>query len=111
MATLFEREFELYLREHKDPRNKLCHRVGIPTLIVTGVAGLAMLDWRVFVGGQVVGWFFQLLGHRFEKNRPAFLSRPISIVMGPLMVVIELLELVGMRFTWTERARRAATAG
>ena len=105
-ADFWAREFALYLGEHRHPLNRATHFIGIPLLIVTAVCGLVTLDWRLFVGGQVVGWTFQLLGHRIEGNRPAFLKRPISFAMGPLMVLVELASLAGIRPGFAERARR-----
>lgn len=99
------REFAYYLDEHRSPLNRLTHMVGIPVLVITGIIGLVTLDWRILVGGQVVGWAFQLLGHRIEGNRPALLRRKISFVMGPLMVLVELIERLGVRFAFADRAR------
>src|SRR5262245_50930619 len=96
--TFFEREFALYLREHRHPLNRASHMIGIPVLVGTGALGILLLNWRLFVGGQLVGWAFQLVGHRFEGNRPALLKRPISFLLGPLMVTVELLEKLGLHF-------------
>ena len=104
-GDFWEREYAQYLREHRHPLNRLSHLVGIPTLIVTGVLGLALRSVWLFVIGQAVGWFFQLLGHRIEGNRPAFLKRPVSVLVGPLMVSIELAGLAGVHFGWADRVR------
>jgi uncharacterized membrane protein YGL010W len=98
-------EFAHYLQEHQHPWNRATHMVGIPIIVLTPLIALALLDWRWLVGGQVVGWAFQLLGHRFEGNRPALVKRPISVLMGPLMVGVEYLELVGFRFAFAKAAR------
>lgn len=96
-------EYQRYLAEHRHPMNRLTHRVGIPLIVVTPfIAALTMNVWWL-VGGQVVGWAFQLIGHRFEGNRPAFLKRPISVVMGPLMVLVEMGEAVGIHPSFTRR--------
>src|SRR5687767_11100701 len=94
-------QFAYYLNEHRHPGNRATHMVGIPVIVVTLVLGGIYMawDWRiglaVLLGGEVVGWTFQLIGHRIEGNKPALLKRPISFLMGPLMVLIEMLELVG----------------
>lgn len=105
--ALLEEEFRLYLRDHQDPRNRATHFVGIPIIVITPIVALALMDWRIFVVGQVVGWAFQLLGHKFEGNKPSFTERPISLLMGPLMVLVELCELVGVHFAFAQRARAA----
>jgi uncharacterized membrane protein YGL010W len=104
-AGLWQREFAHYLAEHRHPANKATHFVGIPLLIGTAVAGLVLLDWRLFLGGQVVGWAIQVLGHRIEGNRPVLLRRPSAFLMGPLMVLVELAGLLGARPAFAERAR------
>ena len=111
IEDFWTREFAYYLDEHRSPLNRLTHMIGIPILVVTGALGLWTLDWRVLVGGQVVGWAFQILGHRLEGNRPALLQRKISLVMGPLMVLVELAERVGLRFRFAERARAVVGLG
>lgn len=109
--SFWTRELVHYLREHRHPLNRATHFVGIPILLVTPVVALALLDWRWLVGGQAVGWAWQLLGHRIEGNRPALLKRPISFVVGPLMVLVELLGLVGLRPRFAARAHAIAHDG
>ncbi len=96
-----------YLREHRHPLNRATHFVGIPILLITPVLALAWRDWRWLVGGQIVGWAWQMLGHRIEGNKPALLKRPISFVVGPLMVLIELLGLLGLRPRFAVEAHAA----
>jgi len=105
IENFWEREFAFYLNEHRNPLNRASHMVGIPVLLGTAVAGLATLNLPLIVGGQAVGWAIQLIGHRIEGNRPALLKRKISFLMGPLMVLVELLELLGMHFKFAQRAR------
>ena len=107
----WEREFAHYLAEHRHPLNKATHFVGIPLLIATAVAALVLLDWRLFVGGQLVGWAIQVLGHRIEGNRPVLLQRPSAFLMGPLMVLVELAGLLGWSPAFARRARLSDRAG
>ncbi|MEZ4448530.1 MAG: DUF962 domain-containing protein [Nannocystaceae bacterium] len=100
------REFAYYLNEHRHPLNRLSHMVGIPIVVITGILGLWSMDLWLFVGGQAIGWAIQIVGHRIEGNRPALLQRKISFLMGPLMVLVELAEQIGVRFSFAERARR-----
>ena len=107
LPDFWSRQFAFYLHEHQDRRNRATHMVGIPLLIVTAVTGLVMLDWRMFVGGQLLGWAIQLAGHRFEGNRPALLKNPVAFLMGPLMVLVEMGELLGLHPSFATRARHA----
>lgn len=129
-----ERLFGEYASLHKDARNRRCHAIGIP-LIVLGVLGLlslarigpldlavaaavvtllyyAALDlrgaaicapallilyeiglrlpWYANLAAFVLGWGFQLLGHRYEGNRPKFLSNLVYLLIGPLFFFEEL---------------------
>jgi uncharacterized membrane protein YGL010W len=77
----------------------------VPLLLVTGFWGLAHGDWTMVIVGQLVGWAIQIAGHRIEGNRPALLKRPISFLMGPLMVLVEFAELLGLHFRFARRAR------
>jgi uncharacterized membrane protein YGL010W len=103
-------QFAWYLNEHRDPKNRATHMVGIPILLVTFVVGLVTLDWKVLVGGQLLGWAIQLAGHKIEGNRPALLKDPIAFLMGPLMVLVEMAELIGIHFSFVDRARRVVFA-
>jgi uncharacterized membrane protein YGL010W len=47
------------------------------------------------VGGFVVGWLFQFVGHFWEGRKPAFVDDLVGLVIGPLFVVVEALFLVG----------------
>lgn len=106
MSSFLQDEFGRYLADHRNPLNRATHFVGIPTIVITPLIAAATLDWRWLVGGQVVGWAFQMLGHRLEGNRPSFLERPVSLLMGPLMVLVELVGMVGIHFQFAEAARR-----
>lgn len=99
-------QFAFYLNEHRHPQNRATHMVGIPILIITLVISIVTLDWRMFLGGQLLGWAIQIAGHKIEGNKPALLKNPIAFLMGPLMVLVEMVELVGLRFTFADRARR-----
>jgi len=99
------RQYAFYLNEHRHPLNRLTHLFGIPILVVTLCYGLYRKNWKIVAGGQAVGWAIQLLGHRIEGNRPALLKSPVAFLMGPLMVTVELLEMLGFTFAFAEEAR------
>lgn len=101
------RHFALYLYEHQHPLNRLLHMFGIPILLVTALWGLLFHNWTMFLLGQIVGWAIQIFGHKIEGNHPAFLSNPTAFLMGPVMVLVELGEMAGLRFEFSQRARQA----
>ncbi|MGE0707484.1 MAG: Mpo1-like protein [Planctomycetota bacterium] len=82
---------QAYALQHQHPLNQLTHMVGIPLLLVSAIwlplAWLAWgrLDWLPWLIAQAVGWFLQLLGHRIEGNRPAFVADPVQMMVGPLV--------------------------
>ena len=51
------------------------------------------LAWGV--GGFVVGWVFQFVGHFWEGRKPAFVDDLIGLIIGPLFVTVELLFIAG----------------
>ncbi|GAC1387725.1 MAG: DUF962 domain-containing protein [Vulcanimicrobiaceae bacterium] len=130
-----EHLFSEYGSYHADPRNRACHAVGIP-LIVLGLlgvlalvsvgpvnlavlVGLALLvfyatfdlsgalisavifaalyalaihlSWQYSTAAFVIGWVFQLIGHRYEGNKPKFLENLIYLLIGPLYVFEEVV--------------------
>ncbi len=48
------------------------------------------------VGGFVVGWVFQFVGHYYEGRKPAFVDDLSGLIIGPLFVVAEVLFLLGL---------------
>ncbi|HUN29103.1 MAG TPA: Mpo1-like protein [Alphaproteobacteria bacterium] len=130
--------FTEYAAYHADRRNRACHAVGIPLIllgtmgilhlvafgpvdlaIVAGVATLlyyAFIDprgalistlmfaiiyeiairvpWQVALAALVVGWIFQLVGHRFEGTKPKFLENLVYLLIGPLYFFEEIVDSV-----------------
>ena len=128
--------FREYGAYHADGRNRACHAIGIP-LIVLGIMGLlhlvrfgpidlaivtsaavliyyAVLDlrgallsalvfavlyligmhltWQWGLAAFVVGWVFQLVGHRFEGSKPKFLENLVYLLIGPLYIFEEMFD-------------------
>lgn len=117
-----------YARYHTQPKNRLCHAVGIPLIMLcvvrwTTVAGFpwamivlplyvrwdvalglamagvvfamaaacAVLPAFVFPVFFVLGWAFQLVGHKlYEKKSPAFTQNLLHVLVGPMWVLGEL---------------------
>ncbi len=127
--------FTEYASYHSDRRNRNCHVIGIP-LIVLGILGLmsmvrlgpvnlgivaaaatliyyaaidvrgavislvvfvvlylvaVRLTWELNLGAFILGWVFQLIGHRFEGTKPKFLENLIYLLIGPLYIFEEVL--------------------
>ncbi|MGB8796988.1 MAG: Mpo1-like protein [Candidatus Aquilonibacter sp.] len=130
--------FTEYAAYHADRRNRACHAVGIP-LILIGTMGMlhlatfgpidlaivaaiatllyyAVIDprgalistvafailyeiairvsWQIALGALVIGWVFQLVGHRFEGSKPKFLENLVYLLIGPLYIFEELFDSV-----------------
>lgn len=91
---------QVYALEHQHPVNKLCHAVGIPIILVGAAWPIVTLvrdgwlDWRTWLVLQLVGWTFQGIGHRVEGNRPAFLTDPLQLLVGPVFFLREAAALL-----------------
>jgi uncharacterized membrane protein YGL010W len=64
------------------------------------------------IGGLIVGWALQLLGHRLEGNRPALLDNVQHILIAPIYLTAELSFALGLRRSLQQQvsARLAAAA-
>lgn len=65
-----------YGESHQNPINRLCHTVGIPTIVISlvlfAVAPFVPHLWRVALTLFVTGWALQFIGHAFEGKPPEF---------------------------------------
>lgn len=60
-------------------------------------AALPTTTWLTLgIGGFVVGWVLQFIGHVFEGRKPAFIDDLMSLAIGPLFVVVEALFALGL---------------
>ncbi len=80
----WSRLLESYKADHKDPRNRATHMVGIPMIlaslpIAATIVGLP-LGAALFTGG----WALQFLGHHYEGNDPAFFTDRRSLAVGAM---------------------------
>ncbi|WP_338244381.1 DUF962 domain-containing protein [Aurantiacibacter hainanensis] len=61
---------------------------------------IAWVSHAAWLGGGiglfVVGWIFQLVGHKFEGRKPAFVDDLRSFLVGPLFLVVEGLFALGL---------------
>src|SRR3974390_2013028 len=84
-----------YEKEHTKFGTKLTHMVGIPMVVVS--IPTTFVNPPLAGGLFASGWALQFIGHRvFEKNRPALLSDPYSLLVGPLWVAAEWIRLFGL---------------
>jgi uncharacterized membrane protein YGL010W len=127
--------FAEYGAYHTDRRNRLCHAIGIPLIVLALLGLLALvrigplnlgivfavatlifyasfdllgaaisavifgllyaaaihLSWPVNVTAFIVGWVFQLVGHKFEGKKPKFLENLTYLLIGPLYMFEELV--------------------
>ena len=72
-------------------------------LLVSGLflsAWVATLDDAIWlatgVGGFLLGWVIQFVGHYFEGRKPAFFDDVLGLAIGPLFVVAEALFKLGL---------------
>jgi hypothetical protein len=56
-----------WLDRHQDSRNFAIHMLGIP-LAFAGLVAFFFVPWYFGVGGLVIGYFLQWVGHRWEGN-------------------------------------------
>lgn len=65
-----------YEASHRHPVNRVCHAIGIPTVIVsTLMLVLSFLFPKLFLPGLalfIAAWAAQIVGHRFEGKAPKF---------------------------------------
>ena len=84
-----------YQKEHTKLGTKLTHMVGIPMIVASLPTALVSppLAGGMFVGG----WALQFIGHAvFEKSKPSFFADPYYLLVGPVWVAAEWLELFGL---------------
>lgn len=55
------------------------------------------------VGGFIVGWVLQFIGHIYEGRKPAFVDDIVGLLIGPLFVLAEALFAFGIKRELQER--------
>ncbi|MET3516621.1 putative membrane protein YGL010W [Pseudacidovorax sp. 1753] len=72
-------------------------------------AALPTARWlTVGVGGFVVGWAFQFVGHWYEGRKPAFVDDLMGLLIGPLFVVAEAAFMLGLCQTLRQAVEQRA---
>jgi len=75
-----------YAKSHRHPVNRFCHTIGIPlvvaSLVLVPVVFLFNISGAWFAALFGAGWFFQFLGHAFERKRPEFMHDARFLFVG-----------------------------
>ena len=65
-----------YSSSHQNRVNRLCHTLGIPTIVLSIAVFLASIFvhrlWPYALGLFLLGWILQFIGHAFEGKPPEF---------------------------------------
>src|ERR1700733_8645279 len=65
-----------YGSSHQHPANRLCHTLGIPTILLSLPLFIASIFvhslWIYGLALFLIGWLFQFIGHAFEGKPPEF---------------------------------------
>ena len=71
----------------------------IPVLVTTQwVAHINGATWLA-LGVFVVGWVLQLIGHQYEKAKPAFVDDLNQLLIGPFFLMAEVYFMLGLEKT------------
>jgi uncharacterized membrane protein YGL010W len=73
-----------YEDDHADPRNQVCHRVGIPLIAASLPVGATVVGLPLAATMFTVGWGFQFVGHYFEGKKPSFVDDKRNLLVGLL---------------------------
>ncbi len=75
------------------------------TVVVARFATLLGHSALIGLALFVIGWAFQLLGHHFEKAKPAFIDDLNQLLIGPFFLMAELYFALG----WEKHLNQAVT--
>lgn len=76
--------FDSYEKDHQDPRNQACHKIGIPMIMASLPVGATVIGLPLAATMFSVGWGFQFVGHFFEGKAPSFVNDKRSLLVGAL---------------------------
>ena len=89
-----------YKRDHSNPKNAACHKIGIPMIMASLPIGATIVGLPLAATLFTVGWGFQFLGHYYQGNSPAFFSDKRALAIG----AIWWLQKAGIPIDETRRA-------
>jgi uncharacterized membrane protein YGL010W len=75
---------DAYQADHQDPRNQLCHSIGIPLIAASLPVGATLIGLPLAAAMFGVGWTFQFVGHAFEGKKPSFVDDRRQLLVGLL---------------------------
>lgn len=102
---LWERAFIAYHLLDRTPRRAVIRVIAVNALIVSLILGLAWLEWRVVVGGQMIGWALLLLGHALGAHPQLVLRHPLLVAVEPAVIIADLLDRAGIAIAFVRRGR------
>jgi len=71
-----------YRADHQDPRNQLCHSIGIPLIAGSIPVAATLIGIPLAAAMFSVGWGFQFVGHAFEGKKPSFVEDKRALLVG-----------------------------
>lgn len=80
----WSRLMEVYRADHQDPRNQLCHSIGIPLIAGSLPVAATILGLPMAAAMFSVGWTFQFVGHAFEGKKPSFVDDRRQLLVGAM---------------------------
>ncbi|GIU44096.1 DUF962 domain-containing protein [Shewanella algidipiscicola] len=67
----------------------------IPVLFSSYYVAQIEAAWIIALSVFVIGWVFQLIGHKYEKAKPAFIDDLNQLLIGPFFLMAELYFMMG----------------
>jgi hypothetical protein len=81
-----EQWIEQYGSSHQHPVNRICHTLGIPTILLSVPVFIASIFvhrlWLFGAALFLIGWIFQFIGHAFEGKPPEFFQDWRFLLVG-----------------------------
>ncbi|MCG9695950.1 Mpo1-like protein [Shewanella sp. Isolate11] len=68
----------------------------LPVLYTSYLASKLAHAWWLALAVFLIGWIIQLIGHKYEKAKPAFMDDINQLVIGPFFLMAELYFMLGL---------------